>query len=76
MKEEEERIICTSHVEPHNLTIRTLMQRFTGPSLGSSKKLANLEAACEMFLAYYNFCWRTRLPDSGRYRPPLQSSRG
>jgi len=72
--ESEERTICTSHVERHNLTIRTLMQRFTRLSLGFSKKLENLEAACAMFLAYYNFCWRTRYPDdsgkSGKRRPP------
>ena len=72
--ESEERTICTSHVERHNLTIRTLMKRFTRLSLGFSKKLENLEAACAMFLAYYNFCWRTRYPDDsgkpGRRRPP------
>jgi IS1 family transposase len=72
--ESEERTICTSHVERHNLTIRTLMKRFTRLSLGFSKKLENLEAACAMFLAYYNFCWRTRYPDysgkPGKRRPP------
>ncbi len=70
----QERTICTSHVERHNLTIRTLMKRFTRLSLGFSKKLENLEAACAMFLAYYNFCWRTRYPDDsgkpGKRRPP------
>jgi IS1 family transposase len=69
-----ERTICTSHVERHNLTIRTLMKRFTRLCLGFSKKLENLEAACAMFLAYYNFCWRTRYPDwsgkPGKRRPP------
>ncbi len=57
--ESETRSIVTSHVERHNLTIRTLMKRFTRLSLGFSKKLVNLEAAVAMFMAYYNFCWRT-----------------
>jgi IS1 family transposase len=67
------RSICTSHVERANLTMRTLMKRFTRLSLGFSKKLENLEAACAMFFAYYNFCWRTRHTDysgqRGRLRP-------
>ena len=77
MNEGEERTICTSHVERHNLTIRTLMQRFTRLSLGFSKKLENLEAAIAMFLAYYNFVWRTRKPGkSGRYRVPAAVAAG
>jgi IS1 family transposase len=68
--------ICTSHVERHNLTIRTLMKRFTRLSLGFSKKLENLEAACAMFLAYYNFVWRTRLPEEGRSRLPAAMMAG
>jgi len=76
MNEGEERTICTSHVERHNLTIRTLMQRFTRLSLGFSKKLENLEAACAMFLAYYNFVWRTRKPNSGKYRVPAAMAAG
>ena len=62
--------ICTSHVERHNLTIRTFMRRFTRLALGFSKKLENLEAAVSLFLAYYNFCWRPRENGkSGRLRP-------
>lgn len=68
------RSICTSHVERHNLTIRTFMRRFTRLSLGFSKKLECLEAACGMFAAYYNLVWRTRYPDEsghpGKKRPP------
>jgi hypothetical protein len=45
-------------------------------SLGFSKKLENLEAACAMFLAYYNFVWRTRLPENGRYRVPAAMAAG
>lgn len=66
--------ICTSHVERANLTIRTLMKRFTRLGLGFSKKLENHVAACAMYFAYYNWCWRTRYPDDsgkcGRLRPP------
>ena len=69
MAEYEEWTICTSHVQPHNLTIRTFMRRFTRLSLGFSKKLENLSAAIAMYLAFYNFCWRPRFPGtSGRRR--------
>lgn len=63
----EERSICTSHVERNNLTVRTFLRRFTRLSLGFSKKLEYLAAACGMFVAYYDFVWRTRHSDrSGR----------
>lgn len=52
------------------MTIRTLLKRFTRLSLGFSKKLANLQAACSMFFAYYNWVWRTRDAINGRYRVP------
>jgi hypothetical protein len=48
--------ICTSHVERHNLSIRTFMRRFTRLALGFSKKLENLEPCIALYLAYYNFC--------------------
>ncbi|HEV3146657.1 MAG TPA: hypothetical protein VGZ47_22405 [Gemmataceae bacterium] len=48
--------ICTSHVERHNLSIRTFMRRFTRLALGFSKKLRNLEAATSLYVAHYNFC--------------------
>lgn len=73
---DEERSICASHVERHNLTIRTLMKRFTRLSLGFSKNLENLDAACAMFLAYYNFCWRTRDVENGRTRLPAAMAAG
>ena len=35
--------------------MRTLLKRFTRLSLGFSKKLENLEAACAMYFAFYNY---------------------
>lgn len=52
------------------------MKRFTRLSLGFSKKLENLEAAYAMFLAYYNFCWRTRDVNEGRTRLPAAMATG
>ncbi len=51
------RSICTSHVERHNLSIRTFLRRFTRLALGFSKKLENLMACVCLYIAYYNFCW-------------------
>ncbi|HEY2839782.1 MAG TPA: hypothetical protein VGJ26_11570 [Pirellulales bacterium] len=71
--EGQESTICTSHVERANLTMRTLLKRFTRLSLGFSKKLENLEAACAMYFAFYNYVWRSRHTDdsgkSGKLRP-------
>jgi IS1 family transposase len=50
--------ICTSHVEGHNLSIRTFMRRFTRLALGFSKKLDSLAAATALYVAHYNFCRR------------------
>jgi IS1 family transposase len=62
--------ICTSHVERHNLTLRTFMRRFTRLSMGFSKKVQNLAAAVALQAAYYNFCWRLRRPGkSGQLTP-------
>jgi hypothetical protein len=73
IREDELDTICTSHVERHNWTIRTLLKRFTRLSPAFSKTLENLQAACSMLLAYYNFVSRTRYPDQsgqpGRLRP-------
>jgi hypothetical protein len=49
------------------------MKRFTRLTIAFSKKFENLEAACAMFVAYYNFVWRTRHSDKsgkgGKLRP-------
>ncbi len=72
IREHEEWTICTSHVERHNWTVRTLLKRFTRLSPGFSKKLDNLKAAVAMFMAYYNFVWRTRYPDDSGRRGQLR----
>jgi IS1 family transposase len=60
------RTICTSHVERNNLTIRTFMKRFTRLAVGFSRKIGNLEAAVNLHMAYFNFCWR---PGTMKYTP-------
>jgi IS1 family transposase len=52
----DENDICTSHVERHNLSIRTFLRRFTRLALGFSKKVENLDAAISLYVAHYNFC--------------------
>lgn len=60
--------ICTSYIERSNLTMRTLMRRFTRLSLGFSKKLENLKTAVALYFAYYNFCW---IPRTTRVTPAM-----
>jgi hypothetical protein len=53
------------------------LKPFTRLSFRYSKRLECLEAACALFLAYYNFVWRTRYPDdSGRPGKPAQGNAG
>jgi transposase-like protein/IS1 family transposase len=54
--EPEEELICTSHVERHNKTMRMQIRRMTRLTDGHSKKWENHEAALALFFAYYNFC--------------------
>jgi hypothetical protein len=43
---------------------------------GFSKKLENLEACVAIFMANYNFVWRTRKPVGGRSRVPAAMAAG
>lgn len=60
--------ICTSYIEMSNLTMRTLMRRFTRLALGFSKKLTNLKSAVALYFTYYNFCW---IPRTTRITPAM-----
>ena len=61
--------ICTSHVEPRNLTMRMQVRRLTRLTNALSKKWDNLWAAlCPQF-AYYNFC---RIHQGLRVTPAME----
>jgi transposase-like protein/IS1 family transposase len=61
--------ICTSHVEPQNLTIRMHMRRLTRLTNAFSKKWENLWAAYCLHFAYYNFC---RIHSTIRVTPAME----
>jgi hypothetical protein len=49
-------LISTSHIERQNLTIPIQVRRFTRLTNAFSKKLSDLNAACALHFAWYNFC--------------------
>lgn len=53
----EESMVCTSHVERQNLTMRMQLRRLTRLTNGFSKKWKNLKAALALHFWNYNFCW-------------------
>jgi IS1 family transposase/transposase-like protein len=62
--------ISTSHIERANLSVRMHLRRFTRLTNAFSKKLANLQAAVAVFVAWYNFC---RVHQSLRVTPAMES---
>jgi transposase-like protein/IS1 family transposase len=54
--EPDEALICTSHIERQNLTMRMHIRRLTRLTNAFSKKWDNLRAALALHFAYYNFC--------------------
>lgn len=48
--------VCTSHVERHNLTLRTFVRRMTRLTCAFSKKWSNHEAMLALAICHYNFC--------------------
>lgn len=49
-------LICTSHAERSNLSIRMSVRRMTRLTNAHSKKWENHGAALALYFAYYNFC--------------------
>jgi IS1 family transposase len=50
------KLICTSHIEKQNHTLRMHCRRLTRLTNAFSKKLDNFKAAVALNFAYYNFC--------------------
>ena len=44
------------------------MKRLTGLALGFSKEIENPKAAVNLFIVYYNYCWR---PGKMRITPAM-----
>ena len=63
-------MICTSHVERSNLTMRTFIRRMTRLCLGFSKKLDNLKYAVALYFAWYNF---VRIHGSLKVTPAMEA---
>ena len=63
-------MVCTSHVERSNLSMRTFLRRMTRLCLGFSKKLENLKAAVALYFAWYNF---VRVHGTLRVTPAMEA---
>lgn len=64
------KLISTSFVECHNLTLRMNNRRFTRLSTGYSKKLENLKHSLALYFFHYNFC---RIHHTLRVTPAMES---
>lgn len=67
----DEDLICTSHIERMNLTVRMTLRRFTRLTNAHSKSLKHHAAMQAIFFAFYNFC---RKHETLKYRTPAMAS--
>jgi len=63
-------LICTSHIERQNLTVRMQSRRLTRLTNAFSKKFESHKAAIALHFAYYNFC---KIHQTLRIAPAMQS---
>jgi IS1 family transposase len=64
------KLICTSHVERQNLTMRMQIRRLTRLTNAFSKKWSNLKAALALHFAWYNF---VRVHQTLRVMPAMEA---
>lgn len=62
--------VSTSHVERSNLTVRMHLRRYTRLTNAHSKSLPHLQAAVDIFMAWYNLC---RYHQTIRCTPAMQA---
>jgi hypothetical protein len=67
----DEDLVCTSHIERMNLTVRMTLRRFTRLTNGHSKSLKHHAAMQAIFFAFYNFC---RKHDTLKGKTPAMAS--
>jgi len=63
-------LISTSYVERANLSVRTHLRRFVRLTNGHSKKLENLKACVNIYMAWFNLC---RVHSTLRVTPAMEA---